>query len=154
MVQKLQRFCQMGGFCLLVELRREGFVINGGLPGPVQFSSLYYFNANLMLVCHLNLQCGSSSIFLLLQIQSLDTRKTRHLLFPCRVSSGPTTARSWISAFFTDRSWSALLPSTCVSSRHRRKGVTLLKLRTEFKTSFSLLGPIFSDNFLKNFKLP
>ena len=44
---------------------------------------------------------------------------------------------------------------TCVSSRHSRKCVTLLKLRTELKTIFFFLGPIFSDNiFLKNFKLP
>ena len=32
---------------------------------------------------------------------------------------------------------------TCVSSRHSQKCVTLLKLRTEWKTSFLLLGLIF-----------
>ena len=35
----------------------------------------------------------------------------------------------------------------CVSSRHRQKCVTLLKLRTELKSFFSLLGPIFPDTF-------
>ena len=37
------------------------------------------------------------------------------------------------------------LPATCVSSRHSQKCVTLLKLTTELKTNFSLIGPIFPD---------
>ena len=36
-----------------------------------------------------------------------------------------------------------------VFNRHSWKCVTLLKLRTELKTNFSLLGPIFLENFLR-----
>ena len=45
--------------------------------------------------------------------------------------------------------------TTCVSSRHSRKCVTLLKLRMELKTNFSFFKPILSANyFLKYFEMP
>ena len=45
--------------------------------------------------------------------------------------------------------------STCVSNMDSQKYVTLLKLRTELKTNFSILGSIFLEIFcVKNFELP
>ena len=50
--------------------------------------------------------------------------------------------------------FSLCLPYTCVSSRHSRKCVTLLKLMTEMIFFSKLLEHPFSDHlFLKNFKL-
>ena len=47
----------------------------------------------------------------------------------------------------------SVLYGTCVSSWQSRKLVTLLELRAELKTNFSLLGSIFSSIFFVSFEL-